>query len=48
MIDAHRTVRTVRVQRVGNVLIWQRGPVTILIEGTRTFKEAAAAARSLR
>ncbi len=48
VIDAHRTVRTVRVQRVGNVLIWQRGPVTILIEGTRTFKEAVTAARALR
>jgi hypothetical protein len=48
VIDAHGTARTVRVRRAGNVLIWQRGPVTILIEGTRTLTEAVTAARSLR
>lgn len=41
-------IRSERVRREGNVLIWQQGPVTVLIEGTRTLGQARAAARSLR
>jgi hypothetical protein len=37
---------TVRVQ--GDVLVWQQGPVTLRIEGTRTLAQALALARSLR
>jgi hypothetical protein len=37
-----------RVRLVGNVLIWQHGPLTIRIEGTRTLGQALALARSLR
>jgi hypothetical protein len=37
-----------RVRLAGNVLIWQRGPLTIRIEGTRTLAAARALARSLR
>ena len=40
--------RTDRVRLAGNVLIWQQGPVTIRIEGTRTLGQALALARSLR
>jgi hypothetical protein len=36
------------VRLAGNVLIWQRGPVTLRIEGTRTLARALALARSLR
>jgi hypothetical protein len=48
VIDSDGVARTMQVRRAGNVLIWQRGPVTILIEGTRTLGAAVAAARSLR
>jgi hypothetical protein len=41
-------VRSQRVRMQGNVLIWQRGPVTLLIEGTHTLRQALALARSLR
>jgi hypothetical protein len=41
-------VRTDRVRLAGNVLIWQQGPLTIRIEGTRTLGQALALARSLR
>jgi hypothetical protein len=36
------------VRLAGNVLIWQQGPLTIRIEGTRTLAQARALARSLR
>jgi hypothetical protein len=42
------SIRSERVRRVGNVLIWQRGPVTVLIEGTHTLRQALGIARSLR
>jgi hypothetical protein len=41
-------VETDRVRLAGNVLIWQQGPLTIRIEGTRTLGQARALARSLR
>jgi hypothetical protein len=41
-------VRTDRVRLAGNVLIWQQGPLTIRIEGTRTLEQARALALSLR
>ncbi|HEY1509384.1 MAG TPA: hypothetical protein VGF93_10305 [Solirubrobacteraceae bacterium] len=37
-----------RVRLAGNVLAWQRGAVTVLIEGTHTLDQALAVARSLR
>lgn len=40
--------QTDRVRLVGNVLIWQQGPLTIRIEGTRTLGQARTLARSLR
>jgi hypothetical protein len=41
-------VQTDRVRLAGNVLIWQQGPLTIRIEGTRTLGQARALARSMR
>jgi hypothetical protein len=41
-------LRSDRVRLAGNVLIWQQGPLTIRIEGTRTLEQARALARSLR
>jgi hypothetical protein len=41
-------IQSDRVRLAGNVLIWQQGPVTIRIEGTRTLRQASALARSLR
>jgi hypothetical protein len=41
-------VQTDRVRLAGNVLIWQQGPLTIRIEGTRTLGQARALAQSLR
>jgi hypothetical protein len=41
-------IRTDRVRRAGNVLIWQQRSLTIRIEGTRTLSQARALARSLR
>jgi len=35
------------VRLVGNVLIWQQGPLTLRIEGSRTLGEALALARTL-
>jgi hypothetical protein len=46
--ESNGVTRTERVRRVGNVLIWQRGTVTVLIEGTRTLRQALGVARSLR
>ena len=39
--------RTDRVRLVGNVLVWQQGPLTLRIEGTHTLSRALALARSL-
>jgi hypothetical protein len=41
-------IQTDRIRLAGNVLIWQRGPLTIRIEGTHTLAQALAVARSLR
>jgi hypothetical protein len=41
-------IQSERVRIQGNVLIWQRGPLTLLIEGTRTLRQALALARALR
>jgi hypothetical protein len=41
-------IRSDRVRLAGNVLIWQRGPLIVRIEGTHTLAEALAIARSLR
>jgi hypothetical protein len=46
--ESSGAIRTERVRRVGNVLVWQRGSVTVLIEGTHTLRRALGAARSLR
>jgi hypothetical protein len=46
--ESSGAIRSERVRRVGNVLIWQRGPVTVLVEGTRTLRQALGIARSLR
>jgi hypothetical protein len=41
-------IRIDRVRLAGNVLLWQQGPLTVRIEGTRTLGRALAIARSLR
>jgi hypothetical protein len=41
-------IRADNVRLAGNVLIWQQGPLTVRIEGTRTLAQARALARSLR
>jgi hypothetical protein len=41
-------IRTDSVRLAGNVLMWQQGPLTIRLEGTRTLTQARAVARSLR
>jgi hypothetical protein len=46
--DRAGQVRTDRVHLAGNVLIYQRGPLTVRIEGTRTLDQALSIARSLR
>lgn len=38
---------TLNRHRTGDVLVWQRGPLTILIEGSRSLSEALTTARSL-
>ncbi len=48
VIESDGIARAVRARRAGNVLIWQRGSVTILIEGTHTLSKAIAVAQSLR
>ena len=40
-------IQTDRVRLAGNVLLWQEGPVTLRIEGTRTLGQALTIARSL-
>jgi hypothetical protein len=41
-------IQTDRVRLAGNVLLWQQGPLTVRIEGTRTLRQALALARSMR
>jgi hypothetical protein len=41
-------IRTDRIRLAGNVLLWQRGPLTLRIEGTHTLKQALMLARTLR
>jgi hypothetical protein len=41
-------IRSERVRLQGSVLIWQQGPVTLLIEGTHSLGGALSVARSLR
>jgi hypothetical protein len=41
-------IRSERVRLQGSVLIWQQGPVTLLIEGTHSLGDALSVARSLR
>jgi hypothetical protein len=40
-------IQTDRIRLAGNVLLWQQGPLTLRIEGTRTLNQALAIARSL-
>jgi hypothetical protein len=47
-LDAHGQARTDEVRLAGNVLLWQRGPLTLRIEGARSLDDALALARSLR
>jgi hypothetical protein len=46
-LDAHGNPRTDDVRLAGNVLLWQRGPLTLRIEGARSLRDALALARSL-
>jgi hypothetical protein len=47
-IDANGRFATDRVRIAGSVLIWQRGPLTLRLEGAGTLQRALALARSLR
>jgi hypothetical protein len=47
-LDAHGSPRTDGVRLAGNVLLWQRGTLTLRIEGARSLRDALAVARSLR
>lgn len=47
-LDADGKPRTDNVRLAGNVLLWQRGPLTLRIEGARSLSDALALARSLR
>lgn len=47
-LDAHGKPRTDDVRLAGNVLLWQRGSLTLRIEGARSLSAALALARSLR
>jgi hypothetical protein len=46
--DVIGQIQTDRVRLAGNVLMWQQGPLTVRIEGSRTLAQALALARSLR
>ena len=46
-LDAHGKPRTDDVRLAGNVLLWQRGSLTLRIEGARSLSDALALARSL-
>jgi hypothetical protein len=41
-------VQSARVRLAGNVLLWEHGPLTLRIEGTRSLAQALAIADSLR
>jgi hypothetical protein len=45
--EVNGQIQTDRVRLAGNVLLWQQGPVTLRIEGTRTLQQALRIARSL-
>jgi hypothetical protein len=47
-LDADGKPRTDNVRLAGNVLLWQRGRLTLRIEGARSLSDALALARSLR
>jgi hypothetical protein len=47
-MDEHGDVHTDVVMLEGSVLLWQRGPVTLRIEGASSLSSALALARSLR
>jgi hypothetical protein len=47
-LDADGKPRTDQVRLAGNVLLWQRGSLTLRIEGARSLSDALALARSLR
>ena len=47
-LDADGKPRTDQVRLAGNVLLWQRGSMTLRIEGARSLSDALALARSLR
>ena len=47
-LDADGKPRTDDVRLAGNVLLWQRGSLTLRIEGARSLSDALALARSLR
>jgi hypothetical protein len=47
-LDVHGTPRTDHVRLAGDVLLWQRGSLTLRIEGARSLSDALALARSLR
>jgi len=47
-LDADGKPRTDNVRLAGNVLLWQRGSLTLRIEGARSLNDALALARSLR
>jgi hypothetical protein len=47
-LDADGKPRTDNVRLAGNVLLWQRGSLTLRIEGARSLSDALALARSLR
>ena len=47
-LDADGKPRSDDVRLAGNVLLWQRGSLTLRIEGARSLSDALALARSLR
>ena len=47
-LDSHGNPRTDEVRLAGNVLLWQRGPLSLRIEGARSLSDALALANSLR
>ena len=48
LFEAGGSVRSEPVELAGNVLLWQRGPLTLRIEGARSLQAALTLARSLR
>jgi hypothetical protein len=47
-LDSNGKPRTDEVRLAGNVLLWQRGSLTLRVEGARSLAAALAIARSLR